>query len=258
MKILFLLILFINFNNTFAQEIDYGFQNFESYTFKAPLKNNSNNNNKVKNFVFPVTCVGYGILALHNHSLQSLNNNLRRNIKPGTPYYSTTIDNYLQYLPAFTVYGLNASGLKGRNNFKDRTFIFGMSSIFTCALISPLKTISDIERPDHSANNSFPSGHTATAFAGAEFLRQEYKGVSKLYGIGGYIIATTTGLLRMYNNRHWLSDIIAGAGIGILSTKIAYLIYPFIQKTLFKSVAPPTNVLSAEDINNIHVAYFAN
>ncbi|MCD8260639.1 MAG: hypothetical protein LUD15_03380 [Bacteroides sp.] len=48
--------------------------------------------------------------------------------------------------------------------------------------------------------------------------------------MAGYTVATGTGVLRMYNNRHWLGDVAAGAGFGILSTKLAYLIQPCISR----------------------------
>ena len=85
-------------------------------------------------------------------------------------------------------------------------------------------------RPDGSGYNSFPSGHTASAFAAAEFLRQEYRDISPWYGYAGYFVATATGTLRMYNNKHWFSDVVAGAGFGIASTKISYLVYPYIKR----------------------------
>ena len=47
-------------------------------------------------------------------------------------------------------------------------------------------------------------------------------------------MATTTAYLRMQNNKHWLSDVVAGAGIGIASTKLAYWLYPKLQRKLFK------------------------
>ncbi|MBE7178847.1 MAG: phosphatase PAP2 family protein, partial [Mucilaginibacter polytrichastri] len=85
-------------------------------------------------------------------------------------------------------------------------------------------------RPNYADDLSFPSGHTATAFAAAEFMYQEYADVSPWYGIAGYAMATATGILRVYNNDHWFSNIVAGAGLGILSTKISYLVYPWIKR----------------------------
>lgn len=85
-------------------------------------------------------------------------------------------------------------------------------------------------RPDSDTRNSFPSGHTATAFMGAEFLYREYGDVSPWIGYAGYAVAATTGYLRIYNNRHYLNDVIAGACVGILSARIAYWIYPRIFK----------------------------
>lgn len=101
------------------------------------------------------------------------------------------------------------------------------------ATVSAMKNITKVERPDGSARNSFPSGHTATAFMGAELLRREYWDVSPWIGVAGYAIAAGTGFFRMYNNRHWLTDVIAGAGIGILSVQAAYWLYPVISKTFF-------------------------
>ena len=56
-------------------------------------------------------------------------------------------------------------------------------------------------RPNGSRRNSFPSGHTTVAFIGAELLWQEYKDTSPWIGIGGYVIAASTGALRVYNNK---------------------------------------------------------
>jgi PAP2 superfamily. len=69
---------------------------------------------------------------------------------------------------------------------------------------------------------------------GAEFLYQEHKDVSDWYGITGYVVAAGTVFFRMSNEKHWLTDVATGAGIGILSTKIPYWIHPLIKKTIFK------------------------
>ena len=106
-----------------------------------------------------------------------------------------------------------------------------------------VKNITKVQRPDGSGSNSFPSGHTATAFAAAEFMRQEYKDASPWYGIAGYAAAMATGILRLYNNKHWVSDVVAGAGVGILSTKLAYWIYPAIKRKFFKHKSINTMVM---------------
>jgi membrane-associated phospholipid phosphatase len=150
----------------------------------------------------------------------------------------------MQYAPAAAVYALNACGVEGKNNLKDRSIILATSYLIMTATVLPLKSITKEERPDGSANNSFPSGHTATAFAGAEFLWQEYKNKSIWYGISGYVVATATGAFRVINNRHWVTDVAAGAGIGIISTKVAYWIYPYVNRTLFSSKAKEKKVSS--------------
>jgi membrane-associated phospholipid phosphatase len=146
------------------------------------------------------------------------------------------IDNFTQYVPAGAVYGLNLLGIKGKHNFLDRSVILGTSAAIVGISVTGIKLLTQIQRPDGTAYNSFPSGHTATAFACAEFLYQEYKDVSVWYGIAGYTVAAGTGFLRMYNNRHWLTDVVAGAGFGILSTKIAYWVFPQIKKLIFKDI----------------------
>ena len=77
---------------------------------------------------------------------------------------------------------------------------------------------------------SFPSGHTATAFMTATMLNKEYGHKSPWIGIGAYSVATATGLMRMANNKHWLSDVLTGAGIGILSTELGYYLADLIFK----------------------------
>ena len=74
------------------------------------------------------------------------------------------------------------------------------------------------------------SGHTATAFMTASMLVKEYGYKSPWIGIGAYSAATATGLMRMANNKHWLSDVLAGAGIGILSTEMGYYLADLIFK----------------------------
>ncbi|MEO6548276.1 MAG: phosphatase PAP2 family protein [Ferruginibacter sp.] len=187
-----------------------------------------------KSLLVPGVLFVYGLSSLESNQLKSFNAEMKEEIWQEHPHKRTTIDNYLLYSPAVAVYGLNALGIKGKNNFRDRTMIYLISNAITNSTVFGLKKITHELRPDGTDYYSFPSGHTAEAFASAEFLRQEYKDISPWYGIAGYAAAGATGVLRMYNNRHWMSDVLAGAGVGIASTKLAYWIYPSIKRKLFK------------------------
>lgn len=182
-----------------------------------------------KPFIIPASLMIYGTIeTLFAPKYRGLNYAIGHEVIIHKPS-KLTIDDITQYVPAASVYVLNLSEIKGKHHFKDRTIILGIASLFTAASVNAIKYTAKIERPDKSAMNSFPSGHTAVAFMGAEFLWQEYKDVSIWYGIGGYTLATLTGALRIYNNKHWIGDVAFGAGLGILSTKLAYLLYPSIQ-----------------------------
>lgn len=126
-------------------------------------------------------------------------------------------DDYVQYLPVAGSLLLGCSGIEARHSFVDRCFIVATSYAALGVLTNIPKFCIDERRPEYAGHNSFPSGHTATAFMGAELIRIEY-GIC--YGVGAYTVAAGIGFLRMYNGRHWFHDVVAGAGVGILSARI--------------------------------------
>ena len=136
--------------------------------------------------------------------------------------YHGSVDDYIQYAPLAAVYSLNALGIKGKNNFGNRTAIAIKSILLNDLIVNNLKTWTKTERPNGSMR-SFPSGHTSFTFAMAHFMHKEYGEISPWYSIGAYGCATTVGLMRIAKNAHWISDVVAGAGIGILSTELVYL-----------------------------------
>jgi len=197
------------------------------------------NKSVYKQIITPAVLVGFGTLGLTSDGIRSVNKSVRTVMSSDD---GTTIDDYTRYAPMLSVYALNLAGIKGKHNFRDRTVIMLTSNLIMCGATMGLKKLAAEPRPDGTTDNSFPSGHTATAFAGAEFLYQEYKDTNVWYGVAGYVVATGTGLLRIYNDRHWLTDVAAGAGIGILSTKVAYWIYPWMQRQLFGEDAAQKNI----------------
>lgn len=185
---------------------------------------------KLAPFIAPVALIGYGFGAVYGKgALNKLDVITRDELQEDHPLFAAHVDDYIQFAPAVAVYALNLSGVKGKHNLFDASMLYLTSAAIMGTSTHFLKQGVGRLRPDASGTNSFPSGHTASAFMAAEFLHQEYKDVNPWIGYAGYFVATATGTLRMYNNKHWLSDVVAGAGFGIASTKISYLIYPYIK-----------------------------
>jgi len=140
------------------------------------------------------------------------------------PTFSNHLDNLGQFAPAVLALGLEAIGVEGRHELGRATVTFAGAAGITVLGVNALKSVTDVARPHDSATDAFPSGHTAAAFASARFLDRELGHRSSLYSLAGYGVATFTGLFRQLNDRHWLSDVLVGAGLGMLSTDIAYAI----------------------------------
>ncbi|MFC3563577.1 phosphatase PAP2 family protein [Pedobacter jamesrossensis] len=188
---------------------------------------------KPATFIAPAVLIGYGFAAVYDKgALKQLDLSTKAELQEDHPLFAAHVDDYIQFAPAAAVYALNLSGIKGKHNLFDASMLYATSAAIMGVSTHFVKQGVGRERPNNNGENSFPSGHTASAFMAAEFLHQEYKDVNPWIGYAGYFVATATGALRMYNNKHWFSDVVAGAGFGIASTKISYLIYPYI-KSLF-------------------------
>ncbi len=181
-----------------------------------------------KKLIIPATLITYGSLSLAIPALDNLNKSTQNEILEDKTK-GNKFDNYTQYLPAAAVYGLNLAGVQGKHNLRDRTIIFATSQIINTGLVMGLKHAVQEERPDGTNNLSFPSGHTANAFSTAQFMFREYQDSNFWLSLAGYPLAAFTGVYRVINNRHWVGDVVAGAGIGILSTELAYWLFPTIN-----------------------------
>ncbi|HOZ98275.1 MAG TPA: phosphatase PAP2 family protein [Niabella sp.] len=176
---------------------------------------------KIRKLYIPVALMGTG-LAFNSNRPESFKNEIAEERNEHFLHFGTSVDNYLQYSPIAIAYGLDALGVKSKTDLANRTAILLKGGIINAVLVTGLKKASHQLRPDGSNYLSFPSGHTANAFAAATFLSEEYKYKYKWMPYAAYSIAGSVGILRMANNRHYISDVLVGAGIGILSMKLSY------------------------------------
>lgn len=168
--------------------------------------------------------------------------------------FHTEIDNYTQFSGIALTAGLKMAGVEGRSSWPRLVASSLASYGVMAAFVNGIKYTASELRPDGSTHNSWPSGHTATAFVGATILHKEY-GLTRSpwYSIAGYSLATATGVMRVLNNRHWISDVLSGAGIGILSTELAYGICDL----LFKEKGLLMNDLSTHPDLSKNPSFFA-
>jgi membrane-associated phospholipid phosphatase len=204
---LFLLVLFVS--QMYGQKID-------SLAIHKKLS--------YKNFIVPAAVLSGGIFLLNSNQ----NNNIQEKSNAFFGIgFNSKIDNFTPLVPVAQIYAGRYIGFKPKNTILHQTVDIVIANSLTLAVVQITKNLVKEERPDASNNLSFPSGHTAIAFTNAALLFQEYKDSNFWYASSGFIFATTTGILRIANNRHYSSDVLAGAGIGLLSGIIVSNYNPF-------------------------------
>lgn len=181
----------------------------------------------------PAVLIARGAFSMDSHFDHKLQRYVVENVKG-----KVRADDYVQYLPIASVFAFPNLGLPPAHTLKERLVIGATAYALTAIFVNATKYTVRHHRPDTSTHNSFPSGHTATVFTGVEILYQEYKHYDPWIGIVGYAVGAGVGLLRIHNNRHWASDVVAGAGIGILSAKLSYLLFPYTSRILGKRKQP--------------------
>ena len=185
--------------------------------------NYRSNRSLKKTLYVPIALVAAGILATTDNDIVS-NEDVFEARQRALPKFTAHADDYLQYAPIAALIGLNAAGIKGVNRLNHSLLVLLRSEVIMGALVFPLKRATHVLRPDGSAYTSFPSGHTAQAFLGATIIHKEFGHINRWYSIVAYATATSVGVLRILNNRHWTSDVLAGAGLGVLSVQLSFFI----------------------------------
>jgi len=179
---------------------------------------------------FQMTYIGVPLIAA-GLIVKGEDNHFRSLRNEYLPSFHLHYDDYLQLFPAVAMIGMKIGGVKGRSSWERMLVSDAFSAAIMAATVNALKSSTKVMRPDGSNNKSFPSGHTATAFMAATMMHKEYGlTCSPWYSVGAYSVAAITGITRELNNKHWMSDVMVGAGIGVLSTEFGY----YLADLLFK------------------------
>ncbi|MDQ0594210.1 hypothetical protein QFZ37_002579 [Chryseobacterium ginsenosidimutans] len=226
-----LLLIILSFQKIYAQDSLQVEKINDSTVISKNISLDKTHQFSYKKLIVPTVLISYGVASLSIDALKRLNSSTQYEISEHKPDH-IKLDSYTQYAPAALVYGLNAIGVEGKHNLRDRSIIYGTSLLIVTAVTVPLKHAVKEERPDFSNTLSFPSGHTSISFASAQFMFREYRDSNLLLAVSGYSLAVFTGVYRMLNNKHWFGDVVGGAGFGILSTELAYWLYPKINNLL--------------------------
>ncbi|GAC1602399.1 MAG: phosphatase PAP2 family protein [Hymenobacter sp.] len=175
----------------------------------------------VKAVAIPAVLLTYGAITAQGDA--GINHSERAFVQKQFRPVSTGFDNTLIVAPYFELAAVALAGVESRNDRINVLLIIAKGEAIMLASTFAVKYLSHETRPDGADNLSFPSGHTAQAFLAASIVHTEFRDKSQWYGIGAYTIATSVAVLRMINDKHWQSDVVAGAGFGILSAHLAYL-----------------------------------
>lgn len=192
-----------------------------------------NPNDKIshKQLIVPVALVATGALLVNTALDKDLQSNANRFFGED---FDTSVDDYLQFVPIAQIYLGKSFGYKPKNDFQHQTINIAIANVMAISAITALKHTTKVERPDGTDNLSFPSGHTTFAFTNAALLYYEYKDSNLWYASSGFLFASATGILRIANNKHYTSDVLAGAGIGLATGLIVSYWNPFKSVTFGK------------------------
>lgn len=185
---------------------------------------------RIRETIVPISMLAYGSAKSFTPAIRRLDTDLRNNIAERHPNVGFNADDWIQWAPSASVYALDAAGVKLKHRFREHLLLDAGSILITGGAGFVMRKVSERIDGFGIIDTQFPSGHTANAFRGAEMLRQEMSGRHPLLQWSGYLVAGLVAGSRLMRGEHYLSEVVAGAGLGILSTRITYGIYHRIKR----------------------------
>lgn len=163
------------------------------------------------------TLIKGGLLTLTNDRFRERNAIFQH-------HHSSKIDYLPAAAPLIATWTLKGLGLESRSKIKRITMANALALGIGVSTSQLLKHSLNEKRPNGKDEHSLPSGHATIAFISATILDREYGHYSPWISIAGYSAALATQFHRIHQNAHYLNDVIVGAGLGIVSTNLAYYI----------------------------------
>ena len=204
-------------------EVDTLIANMVMADFKKPKKGKSLI--RPQQIIVPAALITLGAVAVANPRLCEIKYDVRDAFQRGRG------DHRKAKVETWVTLGaqvLNiAFGPKCKHNLIDRMLVKATSYALLYSTMPIVNACVRERRPDGNGRHSFSSFKTANAFLAAEQTRIE-RGWA--WGMGMYTVAAGIGVLQMYNDRAYINDVLAGAGMGILSVHAAYWLLPLERK----------------------------
>ncbi len=197
------------------------------------LISNKSQKSFLKQSIVPLSLIGAGLVVNYSSGFIG-KENLQENILKKFPDFHTDIDDYLLFVPLVTLYTADLLKIPSKNDAFTQTKYLLIAGVANQLVTFGFKNLLDQTRPD-GRHHSFPSGHTSNSFVIATILFHEFKDSSPVLAYSGFAFAAATGILRVLNNEHWVSDVLVGAGIGILIVDLIYRFEPLKNWNPFKN-----------------------
>ena len=174
---------------------------------------------------------GFGVPVIVTAlAIKQQDNRFAQYTRPYPSTFKNSFDDYTQFAPLAAKYIMKVCGVKGRSSWS-RMIVSDLFSVaIMTATVESMKHTITMRRPIGEETNSFPSGHTARAFMAATLLNKEFGHLSPWIPVTSYAIASATAVGRLLNLRHWVSDVLVGAGIGVVSAELGYYFADLIFK----------------------------
>ena len=132
----------------------------------------------------------------------------------------TITDTVLKWAPFGLLVAYDIYGIKAKSSAKHHIVQMIAGQILLNAVISPLKKSINRRRPN-GRYKSFPSRHTATGFLASAIIHKELSEHRPELMHTGYALSLATGWLRMYRKKHWFTDVIGGAVMGMFFGRLS-------------------------------------